>query len=112
MNIFITALLGTMLALAVTGTAFAGCPCSKGAQAMGAQASGNTERSTLSTEKATVAAQLEQNLICPVMGGKVNKDISYVYQGKTYYFCCPACIEQFKANPEKYIKSQEVPAAK
>jgi len=43
------------------------------------------------------------NKICPVMGGEVNSDISYVYEGKRYYFCCPPCIEKFKSDPEKYI---------
>jgi YHS domain-containing protein len=43
------------------------------------------------------------NKICPVMGGEVNPDISYVYEGKRYFFCCPACVGEFKKNPEKYI---------
>ncbi|MDD5307624.1 MAG: YHS domain-containing protein [Deltaproteobacteria bacterium] len=25
------------------------------------------------------------------------------YQGKWYYFCCPACKPQFDANPEKFV---------
>jgi YHS domain-containing protein len=44
---------------------------------------------------------------CPVMGTKMNKADAYsstVYKGKTYYFCCAACVEPFKKNPEKYIK--------
>ncbi|MCF7916775.1 MAG: YHS domain-containing protein [Candidatus Omnitrophica bacterium] len=41
--------------------------------------------------------------ICPVMGGEAKKQYSHTYQGKTYYFCCPACIGKFKENPEKYI---------
>ena len=46
----------------------------------------------------------EENLgICPVMGGKTSKEYSYVYKGKTYNFCCPMCIGEFKKNPEKYI---------
>ena len=45
------------------------------------------------------------NDTCPVMGGKVNKDTPYktVYKGKTIGFCCPGCIEKFKANPGKYM---------
>jgi len=47
--------------------------------------------------------------ICPVMRGKASKDYSYVYEGKTYYFCCPSCVEEFKSDPEKYIsKIKEV----
>jgi nitrosocyanin len=46
------------------------------------------------------------NDTCPVMGGKVEKDTPYKieYKGKTIGFCCPGCIEQFNADPEKYIK--------
>jgi YHS domain-containing protein len=42
---------------------------------------------------------------CPVMGGEVNKAVYADYQGKRVYFCCPYCIEQFKAAPEKYRKN-------
>jgi YHS domain-containing protein len=44
--------------------------------------------------------------ICPVSGEPVSKDsnITYTYKGKVYRFCCPACIEAFKKDPEKYIK--------
>lgn len=41
--------------------------------------------------------------ICPVSGEKASGDYSYIYKGKTYYFCCPNCIEEFKKDPEKYI---------
>jgi YHS domain-containing protein len=44
---------------------------------------------------------------CPVNGEKVTvgKGTSAVkYKGKVYYMCCPACVGQFKANPEKYAK--------
>lgn len=42
--------------------------------------------------------------LCPVMGGPIDKRYSYTYKGTIYYFCCPACITKFKADPEKYIK--------
>lgn len=41
--------------------------------------------------------------ICPVMHNKASKEYPYVYKGKTYYFCCPVCIEKFKNDPAKYI---------
>jgi len=41
--------------------------------------------------------------ICPVMGGAAFKEYSYSYEGKTYYFCCPMCIGEFKKDPERYI---------
>ena len=41
--------------------------------------------------------------ICPVLHEKASKDYPYTYKGKTYYFCCPMCVDEFKKDPEKYI---------
>lgn len=41
---------------------------------------------------------------CPVMGGKINKDLYADYEGKRVYFCCPGCREQFLKDPRKYLK--------
>jgi len=41
--------------------------------------------------------------ICPVMKGKATREYSYTHKEKTYYFCCPGCIEEFKKDPGKYI---------
>jgi YHS domain-containing protein len=51
----------------------------------------------------TMTAADEGVGMCPVLGGPASKDISYEYEGKTYYFCCAVCIDAFKADPEKYI---------
>ena len=40
---------------------------------------------------------------CPVMGGEINKEIYTDHKGKRIYFCCEACIETFKQDPEKYL---------
>lgn len=49
------------------------------------------------------------NKICPVSGEKINEKLkaTYEYKGKIYNFCCAACIEEFKKDPEKYIKKIE-----
>jgi YHS domain-containing protein len=49
------------------------------------------------------------NKICPVSGDKINEETkaTYEYQGKIYNFCCPMCIDEFKKDPEKYIKKIE-----
>ncbi len=51
---------------------------------------------------------------CPVMGGKINKDLYVDHEGKRIYVCCEGCIGKVKAEPEKYIKKLaakgEVPA--
>ena len=41
--------------------------------------------------------------ICPVMRESASEEYYYEYNGKTYYFCCPMCIEKFKQNPDEYI---------
>ena len=49
------------------------------------------------------------NTICPVSGGKIDEGTkaTYEYQGKIYNLCCAGCIEEFKSNPEKYVKKVE-----
>jgi YHS domain-containing protein len=54
-------------------------------------------------ETATQVAGTVEQTTCPVMAGPINKDIFTEYKGKKVYFCCPACVEEFKKNPEKYI---------
>jgi len=49
------------------------------------------------------------NKICPVTGDKINAKtkVTYEYKGKIYNLCCPGCIEEFRNNPEKYVKIVE-----
>ena len=35
---------------------------------------------------------------------------SMTYQGKTYYFCNPSCLERFKANPDEFVNPDTPPA--
>ena len=57
------------------------------------------------SEKATSLG----NAICPVTGEKIDEKTkaTYEYQGKIYNFCCAMCIDEFKKDPEKYIKEVE-----
>ncbi len=41
---------------------------------------------------------------CPVMAGKIDKTIYADYQGKRVYFCCSSCLDEFKKDPDKYMK--------
>ena len=45
------------------------------------------------------------NKICPVSGDKIDEagKATYEYEGKSYNFCCPMCIDEFKKEPQKYI---------
>ena len=51
----------------------------------------------------SVAAETLEQTTCPVMGGKINKDIYTEYKGKKVYFCCAGCVDKFKEDPEKYL---------
>ena len=51
--------------------------------------------------------QAHEQTTCPVMGGKINKDIYADYEGKRVYFCCDACISTFKKDPAKYVSKLE-----
>jgi len=51
---------------------------------------------------AAPAAAIAQKT-CPVMGGPIDPKMFTEYEGRRIYFCCAACIEKFKADPEKYI---------
>jgi Cu+-exporting ATPase len=47
--------------------------------------------------------------IDPVCGMIVKEDSAkgtFEYNGKTYYFCSTYCLEEFKKNPEKYLKKE------
>jgi YHS domain-containing protein len=35
-----------------------------------------------------------------------------MYMGKTYYFCCSGCRDEFNASPAKYVKEYEEKQAK
>ncbi|MBN1816273.1 MAG: YHS domain-containing protein [Sedimentisphaerales bacterium] len=51
----------------------------------------------------TAAAATVQTM-CPVMeSNPINKNIFVEYEGKKVYFCCPDCVEKFKADPAKYL---------
>jgi len=46
------------------------------------------------------------NKICPVSGDKIIEETKSTieYKGKVYNLCCPACIDEFKKDPDKYIE--------
>ena len=61
------------------------------------------------SKQETLKAQDAGNNICPITGEKIpeNSNITYEYKGKIYHFCCAGCPEEFKKDPEKYIKKVE-----
>ena len=41
--------------------------------------------------------------VCGLMVDK-NPNLSTTYKGETYYFCSKTDLDEFKKNPEKYVK--------
>ena len=56
---------------------------------------------------ADTAGKGNPQTVCPVLGGKIDKNVYTDYQGKRIYFCCSGCIDDFKKDPEKYLKKME-----
>lgn len=54
-----------------------------------------------------LGAQGKAQTTCPVLGGKVDKNIYVDYQGYRIYFCCPGCDAEFRKDPEKYLKKMQ-----
>jgi Cu+-exporting ATPase len=51
-------------------------------------------------------AKIGDRTACPVTGTQflVTGDSPKLdYQGKTYFFCSRTCVDQFKADPKKYL---------
>jgi YHS domain-containing protein len=56
-------------------------------------------------ERAMAAQKITKvQSICPVMGDPIDKKYFIDYKGKRIYFCCASCPDEFKKNPEKYMK--------
>lgn len=67
---------------------------------------GHTEHQAV-IETAPKEAVNVGNKICPVSGEKIGEGMepaTYEYEGKIYNFCCAMCVDEFKKDPEKYIK--------
>ena len=47
---------------------------------------------------------LAQDPVCKMKVDPAKAKNSLEFKGTTYYFCCPHCLEKFKADPEKYLQ--------
>lgn len=90
------------LRLALLGTLLLGC--GGGAATEPAQ----EEQATAGAEQPLVApgeAQIGDRTTCPVSGEEFvvsESSPSVEHEGRTYYFCCPGCVERFQANPSEF----------
>ncbi len=51
---------------------------------------------------------------CAVCGRDLStheRPLTLEYEGKTYYFCCPCCLNAFRQNPRKYIGASSHPSS-
>jgi YHS domain-containing protein len=79
----------TLLFLTIAlGTGFTGCAAP-------------AEKSPCTTQPAISSVPV--NKFCPVdPKSPIDPKVTYVYNGKTYGFCCEDCIKEFKKDPAKY----------
>jgi hypothetical protein len=57
------------------------------------------------TKEGVPFADVPKGPECVVSGGLGTSRVSY--QGKDYHVCCSGCRDEFRANPEKYVKEFE-----
>lgn len=62
------------------------------------------------TKEGVAFADVPKGPECIVSGGLGTMKV--LYKGKEYYVCCSGCRDEFKENPEKYIKEAEAKAKK
>lgn len=62
------------------------------------------------TKEGVPFADVPKGPECIVSGGLGTIKVSY--QGKDYWVCCSGCRDEFKENPEKYIKESEAKTKK
>ncbi|MDD5465531.1 MAG: YHS domain-containing protein [Candidatus Omnitrophica bacterium] len=86
------------------------CGDHSGGQQVAQAHSGHEHGATEATKDAAARGPVNVgNKICPVSGEKIEEKtkVTYEYEGKVYNLCCASCIEEFKKDPEKYIKKVE-----
>lgn len=63
----------------------------------------------LATSGVLALQKSDETVTCPVSGDEIKKSEakgSCELDGKTYYFCCAECVDEFKKNPEKHIQKK------
>ena len=110
------ALISVVLFVASIPPAACGGPAQKSAADPGYGA--KSAEATATTPEAPVAgavkplgeAKVGDKTRCAVMNHEfvvTEQSPKVEYEGKTYYFCCPGCVEQFKADPKKYLSKPQ-----
>ncbi len=64
-----------------------------------------TQQTTSAAQNVTQASAKPINTHCAVdKGDEIDPKVTYLYQGKVIGFCCEKCIDDFKKDPDKYMK--------
>ncbi len=77
--------------------------CKKSEPASSEDHTGHEHAMAEAADTETAVAKTAEQTTCPVMGGKINKNIFVEHKGRKVYFCCAGCEGKFEADPEKYI---------
>ena len=96
-------LIARICLLLVTGLLIIGCEKKESQTAEPA----TVETPQVAEEQPATASVGAPQTVCPLMGGKINKNIFADYEGKRVYFCCAGCMDSFNKEPAKYIKQME-----
>jgi YHS domain-containing protein len=72
-------------------------------------ATANDSSATNETVKKACCTEKSETVqtTCPVMGGEIKKDMYLDHDGNRIYFCCQACAEKFKEDPDAYIQKMK-----
>jgi YHS domain-containing protein len=107
-------LIAVIFIMGISGLVYAMSCCDKDsghsqhqqiAQAQAEQTSGTAALPQAMSKESVNAG----NKICPVTGDKIDEKTKSTveYDSKIYNLCCSACINEFKSDPQKYIKKVE-----
>ena len=96
------------LAMITLASAHVGCAASPSAAPKSAPTAASTAAATAASAiKRPGEAAIGDRTSCPVAHEEFTVTESSpktVFEGKTYYFCCPPCAQEFAANPAKFLK--------
>ena len=58
------------------------------------------------------SGQLKPQTVCPIMGGKIDKQVFVDVAGYRFYACCPSCLAKIKADPAQAVATLKVKGEK
>jgi Cu(I)/Ag(I) efflux system membrane fusion protein len=82
----------------------AGKPSLFSARGLGGPQPGAPDGQEHDVDVQTAAPDPAVQTLCPVMGNEVDTEVYADVHGVRVYFCCPPCIDKFKAHPLKYVE--------